>query len=150
MSMSNSKAKSPEASGGSARSSASMKLEEKLLRRKLKAAARAQDTALLAQFLSSPLVQIIGSVAVTEILEEVGILSPRWAGAVEGGIIAMVGLEALKNYGVIGAGALNLGIASGGIFGSLQGDGSTASKIANAGQILTYLQNPANIAMGLL
>lgn len=127
-----------------------MNNEEKLLKRKLKAAARAQDMAMLSQFLSSPLVQVIGSVAVTEILEEAGILSSRWAGAVEGGIIAMVGLQALKEYGVIGAGALNLGIASGGILGSLTGDGSTAEKIGGAAQILSYLQNPANIAMGLL
>jgi len=61
----------------------------------------------------SPMVQMVGSVAVTELLEEAGVLSGKWAGALEGGVIAMVGLQALKEYGVIGAGALGLGIGAG-------------------------------------
>lgn len=127
-----------------------MTKEEKLLRRQIKAAQRAQDTALLSQLLRSPMVQMIGTVAITEVLESMGILSSRWAGAVEGGVIAMTGLQALKDYGIIGAGALNLGIASGGILGSLTGDKSNLEKIGSSAQILSYLQNPGNALMGLL
>lgn len=63
--------------------------------------------------LASPLVQMMGTVAIAEALESQGVLSARWAGALEGGIIAMTGLQALKEYGVIGASGLGLGIGVG-------------------------------------
>lgn len=67
---------------------------------------------------SSPLVQILGSVALAELLERQGVLSAKWAGACEGGVIAMVGMQAYKDMGLIGsAGVLSgmgLGAASSG------------------------------------
>lgn len=85
----------------------------KIRKLELQAQKKAQDTALLRQIVASPLVQIVGTVAVTETLESMGVLSGRWAGAVEGGIITMVGLQALKDYGVIGAGMVGAGLGLG-------------------------------------
>lgn len=82
---------------------------------KLALKAKREETAilLLRQLIASPLVQIIGTVALTEYLESEKVISSRWAGAVEGGVITMVGLQALKDYGVIGAGSLALGTGIG-------------------------------------
>jgi len=90
----------------------------KLAKLQLKAAKHAQDMAVVRQLVSSPVVQLVGTVAIAELLEAGGILSGKWAGALEGGVIAMVGLQALKDYGVLGAGALGLGIGAGTIAGS--------------------------------
>lgn len=87
----------------------------KIRKLELQAAKRAQDMAVLQQFIASPLVQILGTVAAAEGLEHAGILSSRWAGAVEGGVITMVGLQALKDYGLLGAGSLGLGLGLGAI-----------------------------------
>lgn len=75
---------------------------------------------LAATAVRSPLVQICGTVALAEYLEYKGVLSSRWAGAIEGGVIAMVGLQALKEYGVLGAAGLGLGIGGGALFGAQQ------------------------------
>lgn len=73
--------------------------------------AKAWDIARL--IIASPMAQIVGTVAIAEILEDHGILSGRWAGAIEGGVITMVGLQALKEYGVMGAGVVGLGAGTG-------------------------------------
>jgi len=92
---------------------------------KAKAKARRQEleiqaaSQLIRAVLASPLVQIIGTVVVTEAMENAGWISGRWAGAVEGGVITMVGLQALKDYGLIGAGTLGLGITAGSALGGL-------------------------------
>lgn len=63
--------------------------------------------------IASPIVQMLGTVLIAETAEKAGILSERWAGALEGGVIAMIGLQALKDYGVLGAGALGVGLLTG-------------------------------------
>lgn len=72
---------------------------------------------LLRQIVASPAFQMIGTVTIAELLEHYGILSGRWAGAIEGGVITMTGLQALKDYGVLGAGAVGAGFASGTLLG---------------------------------
>lgn len=69
--------------------------------------------ALSKMVVASPMFQILGTVAITEILENQKVLTSRWAGAVEGGVITMVGLQALKDYGVIGAAVVGGGIGLG-------------------------------------
>jgi hypothetical protein len=93
----------------------------KLAKLQLKAQREAQAWATVRTAIASPVVQLVGSVAIAEILENQGILSGKWAGALEGGVIAMVGLQALKDYGVIGASALGLGITGGGLLGEFGG-----------------------------
>lgn len=85
----------------------------KLEKERRKTVRESQAWELAKVLVRSPMVQMVGSVAVAEVLEEVGILSGKWAGALEGGVITMVGLQALKDYGVIGAGALGLGVGLG-------------------------------------
>lgn len=87
----------------------------RLERERRKTMNQAETWALLKMLIASPLVQIVGTVALTEILESQDIISGRWAGAVEGGVISMVGLQALKDYGVIGASALGLGMGLGAV-----------------------------------
>jgi len=94
---------------------------------------------LLRQAIASPLVQIIGTVALTEALENAGIISGRWAGAVEGGVITMVGLQALKDYGVIGAGSLGLGIGLGALTEGNIGELLSAGSSAASGGLLPLL-----------
>lgn len=65
---------------------------------------------------NSPAFQLVGSVAIAEILEHYDILSSSWATALEGGVITMVGLQALKDHGLLGgailAGSMGLGALS--------------------------------------
>lgn len=78
---------------------------------------------IIQQLATSPMVQMVGTVAIAEVLESLGLLSSRWAGALEGGVITMVGLQALKDFGVVGAGAIagtmGIGALSGGDLGQL-------------------------------
>jgi hypothetical protein len=112
-------------------------------RRKTIREAHAWD--LLKTVARSPIAQMVGTVAVAEVLENEGILSGRWAGALEGGVIAMVGLQALKDYGVLGAAGLGLGIGTGSIIGEFIGNtpsdafakgGTTGLGIQNALKLL--------------
>jgi len=107
--------------------------ELKLARLQMKARKQELEYSLLRQAIASPLVQMIGTVAVTEALEYAGILSGRWAGAIEGGVITMVGLQALKDYGVIGAGTLGLGMGVGSLLGMGQEGGSDFDRGVKAG-----------------
>jgi len=91
------------------------KQDLKILKLKLKAQKEAAMLQEVGAFMRSPLVQIIGGVAVTELLEKADVLSGRWAGAIEGGIIAMIGLQALKDYGIYGASALGVGVLGGSV-----------------------------------
>jgi len=54
--------------------------------------------------IASPMTQVMGTVAIAELLEKGGVLSGRWAGAIEGSVLTMTFLQALKDYGVTGAG----------------------------------------------
>jgi len=89
----------------------------KLARIRAKEKKQARDLAAITAFISSPLVQMIGTVGLTEYLEKQEILSSRWAGAIEGGIITMVGLQALKDFGVIGGAVIGGGLGIGALFG---------------------------------
>lgn len=84
------------------------------LERERRKTIQAQELSLLLrQIVASPAFQMIGTVAIAELLEAAGVLSGRWAGAIEGGVITMTGLQALKDYGVLGAGAVGAGFAGG-------------------------------------
>jgi len=90
----------------------------KIIRMLIKAQKQQNDFAAMAQLLRSPIVQMVGTVLLAELAEEAGILSPSWAGAIEGGVVTMVGLQAIKDYGLIPGGALasamGIGALSGG------------------------------------
>lgn len=58
----------------------------------------------LRTLIASPAFQLVGTVAVAEYAEHQGWLSGRWAGALEGGVIAMVGMQAYKEMGLAGLG----------------------------------------------
>lgn len=90
-----------------------VKVLVKLEKERRKTLNQVQAWDLVKTLVRSPMVQMVGSVAITEVLEDADILSSRWAGAIESGVIAMVGLQALKDYGVIGAAGLGLGMGLG-------------------------------------
>jgi len=79
--------------------------------------------------LTSPLVQIVGTVAACEILEKKEYISPGWATGIEAGSIALVGLHVLKNYGVLGLGITTAAGVTGGALGDFSE--STNSKITD-------------------
>lgn len=87
----------------------------KLAKLNLRAVKAREDALLMRQIIASPLVQIVGTVLISEAAEKCGLLSANWANALEGGVIAMIGLQALKDYGVLGPMALGLGIGAGGL-----------------------------------
>lgn len=91
----------------------------KLARMVKKEAKAARDHQLLIAILTSPVFQMTGTIAIAEILEKLGLLSSAWAGALEGGVIAMTGLQAVEKAGVVGAMALTGGLAGGAITGGL-------------------------------
>lgn len=105
----------------------------KLERERRKTLKQQETSLLLRQIVASPAFQMVGTVAIAETLEAVGILSGRWAGALEGGVIAMTGLQALKDYGVIGAGSLGLGIGTGALLGDILGEDDYIKKQAKLG-----------------
>lgn len=77
----------------------------------------------------SPMFQMAGSIVLTEYAEHEGWLSPRWSAAIETGVIAMVGLQALKDTGILGAagilGSMGLGAD---LFGGAGGPLGTIGK----------------------
>jgi hypothetical protein len=104
----------------------------KLAKMQLKAQREARAMGLARQVVASPVFQLVGSVAIAEILENQGILSARWAGALEGGVIAMVGLQAMKEYGVWGTLMELGGLGTGSLIGETLGGGTPATgNIAN-------------------
>ena len=90
----------------------------KLERERRKTLRETQTMNIVNGLVRSPIVQLVGTVALAEYLESQHILSDRWAGALEGGVITMVGLQALKEFGTVGAAGLALGMGSGAIQGS--------------------------------
>lgn len=90
-----------------------MRLLIKLEKEKGRNMDKAKAWDILRLVVASPMAQIVGTVAIAEGLEKGGILSGRWAGAIEGGVITMVGLQALKDYGILGAGILGGGLGIG-------------------------------------
>jgi len=89
----------------------------KLARMIIKAKKESDQTAAMIHLLKTPLVQIALSVIAVEYAEHQEILSGRAAGALEGGITAVVGLHALKEYGVIGMGVAGAGLGLGALIG---------------------------------
>lgn len=78
----------------------------KIVKLLLKAEQKRADTLLIRQLIASPLVQMIGTVFAAELAEEAGLITDTWSGAIEGGMLAMVGLQAIKDYGLIPGGAV--------------------------------------------
>lgn len=115
------------------------KEDYKIAKLQIKARKQELELAMLRQLIASPLVQIIGTVALTEGLENAGLISSRWAGAVEGGVITMVGLQALKDYGLIGAGTLGLGIGLGALSEGNIGELISSATGAASGGLLPLL-----------
>lgn len=105
----------------------------KIRRMELKAAKEAQQLQVLQQVVASPVFQMVGPVVLAEVLESAGILSGRLAGAIEGGVITMAGLRALKDYGIIGAGMLGVGVSAGSLIGLGNEGGSDAERGLRSG-----------------
>jgi len=111
--------------------------EYKLKKMQLAALKRSEDLALIRGILASPLVQVMGTVAAAETLEAAGILSGRWSGAIEGGVITAIFLQALKEYGLIGAGTLGLGVSLG---AASEGSGGKILEGLTQGQLSGFFQ----------
>jgi len=77
---------------------------------KLQAKERQKDRiyGIAQRVIASPMTQVMGTVAIAEVLEKAGILSGRWAGAIEGSVLTMTFLQALKDYGTAGAGLVGV------------------------------------------
>lgn len=94
----------------------------KMMKLQIKAAKDAQQRALVFDFLRSPMVQMAGTIIAAEAAERAGIIGPNWAGAIQGGVVAMTGLQALKDYGVIGSaylGGIGIGAVTQGNYQNL-------------------------------
>ncbi len=122
----------------------------RLERERRKTLAEAQRWQFLNSLVRSPIVQLVGTVALAEYLEHQKVLSSRWAGALEGGVITMVGLQALKEYGVIGALAVGGGLGAGSAVAGMK-DWSAADwgKFAAATAINPYLGITQMLGAGL-
>lgn len=93
----------------------------KMARLAAKEARRARETQLLITLLSSPAVQVVGTIALAEVLEQNGIISSAGAGIIEGGVIGMVGLQAAEKAGLAGLLAVGGGAGIGGLLGAGSG-----------------------------
>jgi len=102
--------------------------EIKILKAQAKLRRQELEYSVLKTAIASPIVQVMGTVAAAELLEKAGVLSGRWAGAIEGGVITAIFLQALKEYGIVGAGTLGLGVGIG------AGSDSTSVDISGTGE----------------
>lgn len=121
----------------------------KLERERRKTIAMQENRLLLRQALASPLVQIIGGITITEAAQSLGILNSKWAGGIEGSIVTMVGLQALKDYGIIGAGAMGFGFSAGSLISDILDEDNYIKKQAKMGLTQTTGLDAALASLGL-
>jgi len=87
----------------------------KITRMLLKADREKRQIQALTSILQSPIIQIVGTVVVCEYLEAEEMISSGWSTGIEAGAVTVVGLQALKEYGIAGLGVAAAGIGAAGI-----------------------------------